>query len=82
MKAKLNQNMKNEKPGKGHQVRIALLGKATTDVDGTKTNFDIDWSFTLTVEQIDYAVKLVAGRLAAAMNKVAGAEIAEETVTA
>lgn len=72
MKAKLKQNNNNEKPGQGHKAKLAIVGKAITEIDGQKSEFNIDWSFELTVEQIDYAIRLVAGRISEMAGKIAG----------
>lgn len=81
MKAKLKQS-NNDKPGKGHKAKLAVVGKAITTIDGQKSEFDIDWSFELTVEQIDYAIRMVAGRISQIMSKVADDGVPAERETA
>jgi galactokinase len=71
MKTNLKQK-NNDKPGHGHKAKLAVVGKAVTEIDGQKSEFKIDWSFELTIEEIDYAIRLVAGRISEIASRVAG----------
>lgn len=84
MKRKLKQNQKNNAVGQGHKARFAMTAKITVNADGKKQQFNIDYDVTLTVEMIDYAVRLIAGRISEITGKIAGDGIPkrEEAVVA
>jgi hypothetical protein len=82
MKPKLNLK-NNNKPGQGHQARIAAVLKASVEIDGKKQDFNLEYDLTITVEMIDYAVRLFAGRIAQVADKIAkdGISRTAQTVT-
>lgn len=50
--------------GEGHQAKLAIVADCTTEIDGKKQVYKIDWEVKFTMENVDYAVRLVAGCIA------------------
>lgn len=69
----MNRNKKHDgnKPGQGHKARVAAQIKGSFDIDGDKHTFDINYDITITVEQLDYAVRQIANGIAEVANRVA-----------
>lgn len=70
MKTKPKLNMDKDK-GEGHKARLALDLKGTVEIDGTKQEYNCNWDVTITIEMVDYAVRLIAGGIAQAANRIA-----------
>ena len=67
MKSKPNQSDN----GHGHKAKFAVVINATVEIDGKKQQFHVDYDVSVTVEQVDYIVRQIAGGIAQAAGKVA-----------
>lgn len=62
---------KNQETGTGNSTHIALDIKAVITMDGKKTEFDLKYDVKLTIENIEYAVRQVAGTIARVAEAIA-----------
>lgn len=63
------QNKENR--GDGHKAKIVVDLKSTVEIDGKKTSFNINYDLNITFEQVDYAVRAIAGGIAQAASAIA-----------
>jgi hypothetical protein len=61
----------NKEKGEGHKARFAVVGTFTTVIDGEKSEFNLNWDVTLSMENLDYAVRDIAGSIAQVAGKIA-----------
>lgn len=67
--------MKNNTNGKGkgggHKAKIVVSAKAKIEIDGTVTEFKVDYDVSVTIEHLDYMIREIAGGIAQAAGDVA-----------
>jgi len=67
----------NTDKGEGHKARIVVALRSTVDIDGEKTQFNVDYDLSVTIEHIDYVVRQIAGGIAQAASRIAEDGITE-----
>lgn len=75
--------MKNSSDrGEGYQVKCALVGNFTTEIDGKKDEYKVNWEVNFTLENVEYAVRMVAGSIAQVADTIARDGLSKKKVSA